>query len=265
MTMEFKYQSRGFDIKGVSEDDHIYRQIARTGSFYEIDLLEYIHRIKPFIFKEQRQNIVVDIGANIGNHSVFLGTYLADHLIAIEPNPDVIPSLRRNLSKNLGQYTLFECAVGETEGQGEIFVPENMSNNIGAAKVDTGNAGSIEISTLDSILSAWKEKAAAPHCVSLIKIDVEGMELQVLKGSENTIRQHRPHIFAEAASSKEREATSRYLKSLGYKKMPGHWAATPVYHFAHTPTLALLATSSYWQLRKVARMITARMSRCRVG
>lgn len=261
MVMQFEYRSREFDIKGYSEDDHIYRQIAHSASFYEIDLLEYINRIRPFILRERYENIAVDIGANIGNHSVFLGAFLADHLIAIEPNPDVAPTLECNLSKNLCHYTLFKCAVGEEEGQGSICVPEHMSDNIGAAKIEPGNSGAIRISTLDTILCAWKGQSTSPHCVSLIKIDVEGMELQVLKGSENTIRAHKPHIFAEAADCKELEAISAYLSSLGYRRMLGYWAATPVYHFAHNPSLSLLATACYSQLGKMASIVMARMTR----
>lgn len=262
--MQFEYRSRKFDISGYSDDDYIYRQIRHTGGFYETDLLEYIASIRPFIFRNGLENIVVDIGANIGNHSVFLGAFVADHLIAIEPNPDVLPCLRRNLTQNLSGYTLLECAVGETEGLGTVCVPEHMSGNIGAAKVQAGSAGSIRISTLDSILSAWKGKAAASPCVALIKIDVEGMELQVLKGSEKTLRQHKPHIFAEAAGRDELAAISAYLMPLGYTRMPGHWAATPVYHFAPRLSPALFACVGFSQIRRVASMAWARMRRVSV-
>lgn len=260
--MRFDYLSKSFDIEGVSENDHIYRQITRTGTFYEIDLLDYIHRIKPFIYSKGCMNVVIDIGANIGNHSVFFGSFMADHLIAIEPNPNVLVQLRRNLSKNVSNYTLFECAVGDIESRGTIVVPENMGNNIGAARVDVNtNEGDIEISVVDSIFSSWKEKVDNPVSVSLIKIDVEGMEPQVLKGAENTILKYKPHIFAEAETKEKFQKIHNYLRSLGYRKIPGHWAATPVYHFACNPPLALIATAHYRQIRRAVRKTKSRLLR----
>lgn len=250
--MQFEHRSKLFDIVGVSKDDHIYKQIARSCNFYEIDLLEYIHRLQPYFKSKNDKNVVVDVGANIGNHSIYLGSFIADHLIAIEPNPDVFATLRRNLSTNIDNYTLCEYAVGEKEGSGSIEVPTNMGENIGAAKIDLKNSkGTIKISTLDSTLSSWKKDVSFSISVPLIKIDVEGMELQVLKGAKKTILEHKPHIFAEATTNEELKKILNYLRPLGYRKLPGHWAFTPVYHFSYKPDFFVILFSYYMQLRKL--------------
>lgn len=259
--MQFEYRSKTFDIEGISQNDHIYKCITQSDTFYEIDLLEYIYRIKTFFPSKKNKNIVVDIGANIGNHSIFFSSFIADHLIAIEPNPDVLSTLRRNLSKNVSNYTLCEYAVGEKEGRGTIDVPKNIDNNIGAARIDQQQKGDIEISTLDSVFSSLEKNESNLISVSLIKIDVEGMEPQVLKGAEKTILEYKPHIFAEAATKEEFKRIYNYLQSLGYRKLAGHWAATPVYHFAYNPTLSLLVTSYYMQLRRVTEKIKRRLTR----
>jgi FkbM family methyltransferase len=258
--MQFTYESKSFDIEGVSQDDHIYRTICRTGTFYEIDMLEYIYRTKHLIYKKGFKNVVIDIGANIGNHSVFLCSFLADHLIAIEPNPKVLARLRRNLSQNASNYTLMECAVGDKTSRGTIVVPENVSDNIGSARVDANtDTGDIDILTVDSILSSWKDKGEESIAVPLIKIDVEGMEPEVLKGSENTILEFKPHIFAEAATRQDFQKISKFLRPFGYRKMPGHWASTPVYHFAYNPAPALFSAAYYWQVKRAARRINSRL------
>jgi len=142
--------------------------------------------------------------------------------------------LRRNLSKNNCSYTLYECALGERESRGTMCMPKNMANNIGAARINSQDFdGNIEISTLDSIFSSWRENEKDPISVSLIKIDVEGMESQVLKGARSTILEYKPHIFAEAATQDEFQMICDVLQPLGYRRLPGKWAATPVYHFAH--------------------------------
>ena len=261
--MQFEHRSKLFDIEGISQNDHIYRCILGSENFYEIDLLEYIYHLRSYIRSNNNKNIVIDVGANIGNHSIFFGSFIADHLIAVEPNPDVLPILRRNLSKNLKNHTLWEHAVGEHEGTGSIEVPNNMVNNVGAAKIDSQNSeGSIEILTLDSALSSWKEyESSSASSVSLIKIDVEGMEPQVLKGAKETILKHKPHIFAEAITNEELKKILNYLKPLGYRKLPGHWAATPVYHFVYSPAFSLIKASSYLRLKRVARKLISRLTR----
>ncbi|MEH6552215.1 MAG: FkbM family methyltransferase [Pseudomonadales bacterium] len=264
--MQFEYRSNLFDIEGVAEDDHIYQCIVRSGTFYELDLLEHIRLLKPFFYSKSYKNVVIDIGANIGNHSLFFSSFLADHLIAIEPNPHVLPILRRNLSKNIDNYTLLEHGVGEKEGTGTLVLPD--AHNIGGARIDLqSNTGNISISTLDSAFSSWKENECEPISLALIKIDVEGMEPQVLKGAENTIAEYKPHIFAEAATKEELHRISSYLNPLGYRKLPGHWAATPVYHFAHNPSFSLITKAYsiyftldfYHQLRHTVSRLKSRL------
>lgn len=254
--MQFEYQSRLFEIQGVSSDDHIYKKITRSGTFYEIDLLTYIYRLKSFIYSDKYTNVALDVGANIGNHSIFFGSFMADHLIAIEPNPKVLSQLRHNLSKNLSHYTLYETAVGEKQGKGAIAVPENMGNNIGAAKINLQHAdGNIDITTLDAVFSAWKNQQTNAIAVPLIKIDVEGMEIAVLKGAKSILQAYKPHIFAEAATKEEFQKIYAYLHPLGYRKIPGRWAATPVYHFAYKPGVALLLTTGFMQIKKRLRKL----------
>lgn len=260
-SMKFKYRKKLFDIEAVSQDDHMYKIIVRSGTFYEIDLLNYIYEVKPFFPTVKGKNIAIDVGANIGNHSIFICSFIVDHLIAFEPNPDVLPKLCRNLAKNNCNYTLYECAVGEKESRGAIYIPENMVDNIGTARINLQSSdGNIEISTLDSVFSSWRENEKDPIALSLIKIDVEGMEPQVLKGAKNTIQKYKPHIFVEAATKDELQRIREVLHSFGYRRLPGNWAITPVYHFAHEPSFALLAFCYYKLLRRKVRIIMHRLT-----
>lgn len=259
--MQFGYRKKSFDIEGVSEGDHIYQYIVETGNFYEIDLLNYIHTLKPSICDSSHLNIVLDVGANIGNHSVFLCAFVADHLIAIEPNPEVLPQLRRNLSSNVSNYSLYECAVGEEAGRGSMMIPENMGNNIGAAQVDLQSQDSdIEISTVDAVFANWRNNQQPPVSVALMKIDVEGMEPKVLQGAKTTIAEFKPHIIVEAPSKQEFNQIYDFLKPLGYKKLPGRWALTPVYHFAYNPSPLLYLQAYYMKTRRSLNRARQRFS-----
>jgi hypothetical protein len=68
-----------------------------------------------------------------------------------------------------------------------------------------------------------------------VKIDVEGMEVDVLKGANQVLTSDRPHVFAEASSRTHFHALRSYLRQFGYVPL-SRWAVTPVYHFAYEPT-----------------------------
>src|ERR1043166_2158400 len=75
-------------------DDHIQAWIRRTGELYEADLLrDILHRVV-------RPGIVIDVGANIGNHTVFFGKVLRRRVIALEPFSTVFEVLARNVAIN---------------------------------------------------------------------------------------------------------------------------------------------------------------------
>jgi protein O-GlcNAc transferase len=226
--MEFQYKGKFFCIDGAAENDRIYRVIRESNSFYEIDLLEYSHHImKSF---NPSNSLAIDVGANIGNHSIYFQSFLASYIIAVEPNSEILPILKRNLSRNIKNYTIHEKGLGEFFGKGSIVYPPGSENNIGMAKIEL-SGGNIDIVTLDSLIENWQDINGVEAIISLIKVDVEGMELSVLKGAKDTISRHRPHLLLEAATPSNFLELKHYLEPLGYLPL-GHYAYTPVYHFS---------------------------------
>lgn len=232
--MQFNYAGKSFVINGVNDDDYIYQSIKKAAAFYELDLLEYIGFILDS--KGEKNTLGIDVGANIGNHSVFFGTFLADFLLSIEPNPTVLPVLKNNLRSNVANYTLMECGVGDQAGTAMISVPKGAEKNIGMAKLSvSGSEGTIEVKTLDSIFEEKFIEDGKPNYIPrFIKIDVEGMELSVLKGAKQIIDTFKPDLFVEAPTAEEYLQIASFLDEFGYEKI-SRWAATPVYHFAYRP------------------------------
>lgn len=229
--MIFTYKNVSLDIIGYDENDFIYTEIKRTNTFYELELLEYIN-----VFHSDKENIMIDVGANIGNHSIFFSKFLSNHVVSVEPNPEVLPILKKNLIKNKINGEILEFALGEKKSKAGINMPENSNQNIGMAKISE-NDGDIDIITLDSVTSNLDILTSKTITnVSLIKIDVEGMELAVLKGGEKTINKYKPSLFIEAATESHLFNLTEYLDTLGYKPLT-NLAGTPVYHFAHSPSL----------------------------
>lgn len=164
----------------------------RRGKFYETPELEYLRGVvKP-------QAVVLDIGANTGNHALFFALHLdAARVIPIEPNPQVYRLLIANVLVNRLRdvIDLGFLGVGLSDAPAEGFAMEQRRNNLGAARMIPGR-GDIAAWTGDALFDG-----IAPD---FIKIDVEGMEMKVLAGLGTSIARHRPHLLVEVASGNDK-------------------------------------------------------------
>ncbi len=154
----------------------------------EIDLL--LDLIRP-------GDTVVDVGANLGTHTLAFARAAgaAGRVIAFEPQPAMAELLRENVRQNAaGQVVIREMALGAERARRpwpriELAVEGNFGG-FGILREAVPSSGGHEASVgpLDD---------EALDRVDLVKIDVEGMELDVLEGARRTIAQHRPHVYAE--------------------------------------------------------------------
>lgn len=233
--VDIAHRGRAFQIDGVSDDDHIVKLMAKSGTFYEIDLLTYIEAIQDVL----PPGLIVDVGANIGNHTVFLAEFVRSPVVAFEPNPDVLYLLERNLAASGSKVEVVGKGLGAEPGHGTAVVVDEA--NAGTARLDT-SGGDLEITTLDAHLRGQQ--------VALIKVDVEGMELQVLQGAVETLKRCQPHLFLEAATRENFRELRDFLAPMGYRPIVW-WAYTPVWHFAPNPTPALRIRARWLRLRSL--------------
>jgi FkbM family methyltransferase len=235
------------DLDGVDPDDLIATEIAARQTFFEVDLLEHV------LVRGPMSGVYLDVGANIGNHSVFFGKFLADMVIAVEPNPAVVPVLKRNLAANqVANSRVVACAVGAEAGVGRMMRREGHEQNIGGSHVETldrpqANEGDVvPITTIDRVLEDARSDLGARH-VSLVKIDIEGMELEALKGATRLLSNDRPHLIIELATPEARADVGSFLRAVGYQPIGRRFCWTPTYHFVD-PNLHELRTDNGSQL-----------------
>jgi protein O-GlcNAc transferase len=238
MTVRFDYKPPNapgvvetIDLEGLFPGEHIIGVIGTRGSFYENDLLEHLASSGP------RGGTFIDVGANIGNHSIFFAKFLADHVVAVEPDAALLPVLRRNLAVNVpvARVTVVEAALGAHAGAGEMARRAGYEANAGAGHVqarygDAPRAGQVSILTLDALVAALN--AAGASKVQLVKLDVEGMELDVLEGATTTLTEVHPDLVIEASGDAEHEALAQFLRPYCYVEV-GRYCQTPVYHFRY--------------------------------
>lgn len=204
-----------------SSSDHISKEIINNRNFYEITMLKKIQSLCT------KNSTIVDVGANIGNHSVYFGKIIGCDVISIEPNIDSYKILEENVKLNEieGNVEIHKYAAGAEDGTGTI--KNDSNNNLGMAKVIKNQFAemheSVKIKPLDDIIGDRR--------VNLIKIDVEGFETDVLLGAQNIIKRDRPEIFAEAATEELFREIQSILSKHKYLAI-GKFNATPTYHFS---------------------------------
>ena len=182
-----------------TNDTIIGRCIDMYGEYTELE----IQLLRNFINNE---SIVYDIGANIGYHTVAFSK-LAEHVYAFEPNNKNLDLLIKN-TKTLDNVTIYNFACSDKNAimhieDFDLDVPGNYGE---MHMLETGQTcNTIRIDDLKDI-----------YAPDLIKIDVEGHELQVLLGSIETIKEYKPKIFYEAHGT-DLDKIYELLTNLDYK------------------------------------------------
>lgn len=135
-----------------------------------------------------RADVALDIGANIGVHSVLLSALVGPEgrLFIFEPNPDLVPALHRT-ARGLGNASVLTHALSDQTGRRTLFIsPDAMKTSLADwtdRSVD-GDArrGTCEQRRLDDLVAA----GAIPQ-PDFIKCDVEGAELLVFRGARTVL------------------------------------------------------------------------------
>jgi FkbM family methyltransferase len=193
--------------------DFISQFIAIDGRFenQELCLIEKI-------FKGKLDNkISLDIGANIGNHTVALSKF-SRMVYAFEPNSLVFDVLKLNV-RNLRNVKVFNFGVSITNQRIIAKVPL-LNCGGGSVSLDEKNIRANQFYEASFTLKSLDQyRILSNKNIGLIKIDVEGHELQALKGMKSLLKKNKPVILFEQNRGifKQTSSEVNFMKSIGYK------------------------------------------------
>ena len=175
----------------------------------------------------KRGMVFADIGANCGLYSLVAASRVGPRgaVIAVEPSGREFGRLEQNLAlngaKNVRAYRL---ALGQKEDTADLRIASlphtghnTLSKNFAYADTRLETVERIRMTTLDRLLEAEKIDR-----LDVLKLDTEGSELGILKGSERTLRAHHPVILIEILPPNldaEAEELWGFIRSLGYRLM----------------------------------------------
>ena len=198
--------------------DHIGLKINLDGR-YENHLLEYLEKFIKQKIPNSRELCVLDIGANIGNHSIFFSD-LFETVYSFEPNPLTYEVLKINSKYACDRKNIKAFKLGISNKNKKVYFRNNLFNSGNSSIIseedfnkNKNNAFKVDVVSLDNIDLLEGRK------IGLIKIDIEGHELNALKGAENLIKKHKPIIFFEQEKKvfkNGRTEVINYLSTLGY-------------------------------------------------
>lgn len=183
------------------DNDLIQSCIYGSGNYWDTTALSKIDKLL------EENATILDIGANIGNHSLYWASERkAQKIYSFEPYPSSYQILKTNIDinnlNNIIEALPFALSDENTKAQVCSFCP----TNIGGTGFSKNSEGDFEFRTLDSL--------NIKEMIDLIKIDVEGCELEVLNGGLNTIKKNKPIILIETFDKKEK--IEELLTPIGY-------------------------------------------------
>lgn len=162
------------------ENEDLSNHIRRESDFFEAPILDYL------AINYNEQKIILDIGANIGNHTLYFAKYLkASTIFAFEPLEENFKLLVQNCAPYKNVFPI-RVALGRNYS---VSLMQPDRRNMGASHMAPNGIIEVPVMPLDHF--AFGER------VTLIKIDVEGFEPSVLDGAYDTINTWHPDILIE--------------------------------------------------------------------
>lgn len=167
--------------------------------------------------KPHKGQVFLDVGSHMGKYTVQVATMIGDGLVvAIEPHPLNFYVLLKNIRRNsLSNVITFNFGAWHEDGKKKLF--KGKASSLHSLKSSWEGVQSrqngiiVEVRRLDNVLKTLG------RAVDWIKIDVEGAEMEVLRGLTKTLRDDQPYVIVE---SKNFEKLKTFMKQFAYTVIP---------------------------------------------
>lgn len=200
-------------------DQYIGRSLECYGEFSEFEAALFAQIVRP-------GDAVVEVGANIGAHTVHLAQLAGPQgrVHAFEPQRVIFQILCANVALN-ALFNVYTHHAGAGSIAGHLHVPPQNyagSGNFGGLSLTADAVGEIvPVICIDDM---------ALQALSLLKVDVERMEYEVLSGARQTIGRHRPIMYVENDRREKSPALIELVAELGYTM---YWHLPALYNPAN--------------------------------
>ena len=196
------------------------KSIKEYGEWSQLELDFLTQLLNP-------NDVVIEIGSNIGSHTIPFSKILKKgHVYGFEPQNIIFQNLCANLSLNSTTNCICErIAISDSRNE-KLFMmhlDSNKSNNFGNVSLlnsKSDDSVPVQVDILDNKFSYLKH-------LKLLKLDVEGNEINALKGGENLIKRTKPFLYLENDRLNNSQYLIEYIFSLDYKLF---WHIPPLFN-----------------------------------
>lgn len=196
-------------------------------SVWESDQIQYVHDLLMSLYGPEGSFTFLDVGANTGSYCFLAKFFPHADFYAFEPVPEIGQALMKTIQlHNLKNLFYVPYAVGDSRSLSTIQLPSDFRNSSGLSTLGKSplrfsdwSSRIVPITTLDWMF----ENRTSMKPIAMIKIDTEGFECNVLRGSQNIIRQHKPIIQVEKNDCNAKQCGNestwlqRFLNEFSYR------------------------------------------------
>lgn len=180
--------------------------IAHLSYLYERETTKFLQELNP--------NVFIDVGAHIGRFSILLANRNSK-VVSLEPSKENYKQLVENIHLNGLGDKVIALPIGCSDKNREkvLYFSSKNEGQTSFKKIDGARRERSEVKRLDKICD--KLNIMAKH-INVIKIDVEGSELDVLKGATRILKQGSPILVVEITDGKNKRKIERFLMEFGF-------------------------------------------------
>jgi FkbM family methyltransferase len=219
-TIRIRISGIEFKLRSSIEDDHFQNAFLKQLKGWEDEVIAtWVNLIK-------RDEIAIDVGAYLGIYSILGASMGASLVLAYEPNPFTISRLQQNIDLNdfNDRVLVRDVALASSSMEGFLEAPKGRKLSSGTmlsshkiqANEDHSNnwerIAKVKLVKLDEEI----QKLEHPVRISVIKIDAEGSEMDVLEGAQKTLVNYRPYLIIELLDYESLRKATTYLTKINY-------------------------------------------------
>lgn len=181
-------------------------------------------RPMPALYAEVARHgeVFVGVGANSGFYELITAAVSkSDHIYAFEPYPPAIEAFQQNVTLNSmdDRIVLVQKAIADSDGTMQLYIPEVKFGSVLESSASLNqefrpkHSKVIDVETIK--LDTFAQETGLDR-IDLLRIDVEGAELQVLAGANEVLAKHRPYVFLEVLASADVDQLGAYFSQHEY-------------------------------------------------
>lgn len=201
--------------------------LVRRGTILSRFARKKVHEVDFEFFRDRPDGFLLDIGANAGQSALSFRAVNRGRILSVEPNPDHERDLRM-VGRLIKDFDYRMCAVGAEDGRATLFIPVYGQIELtGEASLLAGDAGrgfwveshtggdssELELREIEVDVIRIDDLALEP---AYVKIDVEGAEMDALRGMEETLMANKPILMIEGSDTSYGELLP-WLEERGFR------------------------------------------------